>query len=37
MSKELDTFVRKELRKNIILALVVIAVLAIVGYRLLGN
>lgn len=35
MSKELDTFLRKELRKTIILAVVVIAVLAWVGYRLL--
>lgn len=35
MSKELDSFVRKELRKNIILIVVVIAVLVFAGYRLL--
>lgn len=35
MSKELDSFVRKELRKNVILIVVVIAVLIFVGYRLL--
>ena len=34
MSKELDTFLRKELRKTLILAVVAIAVLAWVGYRL---
>lgn len=34
MSKELDTFLRKELRKTILLAAVAIAVLAWVGYRL---
>lgn len=35
MSKQLDTFLRKELRKTIILAVVMIAVLGWVGYRLL--
>jgi len=35
MSKQLDSFLRRELRKTIILAVVVIAVLAWVGYRLL--
>ncbi|QFT33439.1 hypothetical protein FIV00_23305 [Labrenzia sp. THAF82] len=35
MSKELDSFVRKELRKNVILIVVVIAVLIFAGYRLL--
>jgi len=35
MSKELDSFLRKEMRKTIILIVVVIAVLAWIGYRLL--
>ncbi len=33
MSKELDSFVRKELRKNLILIVVVIGILIFAGYR----
>lgn len=35
MSKQLDSFLRRELRKTILLAVVLIAVLAWAGYRLL--
>lgn len=35
MSKELDTFLRKELRKTIFLALLVIVILGLFLYRLL--
>jgi hypothetical protein len=33
MSKRLDSFLRRELRKTILLAVIVIALLAWVGYR----
>lgn len=33
MSKQLDSFLRRELRKTILLAVIVIALLAWVGYR----
>jgi hypothetical protein len=35
MSKQLDSFLRKELRKTVFLGVVAVAVLAWAGYRLL--